>query len=83
MHWIITLVIGGLIGWLGSLVMKTDAQMGILANVIVGIIGSLLGFWLAGIIGIAPTNRLGGYIVAVLGAAALIAILRAIGVFKK
>jgi uncharacterized membrane protein YeaQ/YmgE (transglycosylase-associated protein family) len=82
MGWIVTLVIGGLIGWLGSLVMKTDAQMGIVANVLVGIIGSLLGFWLAGIIGIAPTNMVGHYLVAVVGAVVLIAILRAIGVFK-
>ena len=83
MGWIITLVIGGVVGWLGSLLMKTDAQMGIIANVIVGIIGSSLGFWLAGIVGIAPTNTVGRYIVAVVGAVVLIAILRALGMFKK
>jgi uncharacterized membrane protein YeaQ/YmgE (transglycosylase-associated protein family) len=51
MGWIVTLVVGGIIGWLASMVMKTDKQMGILANVIVGIIGSSLGFWLAGVLG--------------------------------
>ena len=48
MDLIVTLIVGGLIGWLASLVMKTDAQMGILANILVGIIGSFIGHWLAG-----------------------------------
>jgi uncharacterized membrane protein YeaQ/YmgE (transglycosylase-associated protein family) len=46
MNFIIWIVIGGIIGWLASLVMKTDAQQGLLMNVIVGIIGALLGGWL-------------------------------------
>jgi uncharacterized membrane protein YeaQ/YmgE (transglycosylase-associated protein family) len=49
---IVTLIIGGVIGWLASLVMKTSAQMGIIANIVVGIIGAVLGFWLAGVLGI-------------------------------
>jgi uncharacterized membrane protein YeaQ/YmgE (transglycosylase-associated protein family) len=40
---ILALIIGGIIGWLASIVMRTDAQQGILLNVVVGIIGSLLG----------------------------------------
>ncbi|HEY1149731.1 MAG TPA: GlsB/YeaQ/YmgE family stress response membrane protein [Pseudoduganella sp.] len=46
MNFIIWIVIGGIIGWLASLVMKTDAQQGLFLNVIVGIIGALLGGWL-------------------------------------
>ena len=46
MNLIIWLVIGGLIGWVASLVMKTDAQQGIILNVVVGIVGALLGGWL-------------------------------------
>jgi uncharacterized membrane protein YeaQ/YmgE (transglycosylase-associated protein family) len=46
MNFIIWIVIGGILGWLASLVMKTDAQQGLLMNVIVGIIGALLGGWL-------------------------------------
>jgi uncharacterized membrane protein YeaQ/YmgE (transglycosylase-associated protein family) len=46
MNFIIWIVIGGIIGWLASLVMKTDAQQGIFLNVIVGIVGALLGGWL-------------------------------------
>jgi len=46
MSLIIWLVAGGLIGWLASLVMKTDAQQGVILNVVVGIVGALLGGWL-------------------------------------
>ena len=81
MDLIIWLVIGGVIGWLASLVMKTDAQMGLIANVIVGIVGAALGGWLAGILGIGATGMM-TYVVAVVGAVILIAILRALGIFK-
>jgi len=82
MGWIISLVIGGIVGWLASIVMKTNAQMGMVANVLVGIVGSMLGFWLAGMLGIAPTGGILRFVVAVAGAAGLIFILRALGLFK-
>jgi len=82
MSWIITLVIGGVIGWLASLVMKTDAQMGLVGNVVVGIVGSLLGFWLAGLLGIGAGSAIAGYVIAVIGAAVLIFILKAVGVLS-
>jgi uncharacterized membrane protein YeaQ/YmgE (transglycosylase-associated protein family) len=83
MNWIITLVIGGIVGWLASIVMKTNAQMGWIANVLVGIVGSALGFWLAGVLGIAPAGGILGFVVAVAGAVLLIVILRALGVFRR
>jgi uncharacterized membrane protein YeaQ/YmgE (transglycosylase-associated protein family) len=83
MNWLITLIIGGIVGWLASILMKTNAQMGWVANVLVGIIGSLLGFWLAGVLGIAPADGVLRFLVAVVGAVLLIAILRALGVFKR
>jgi uncharacterized membrane protein YeaQ/YmgE (transglycosylase-associated protein family) len=46
MNLIIWLVVGGILGWLASLVMKTDAQQGIVLNVVVGIVGALVGGWL-------------------------------------
>ena len=46
MNFIIWIVIGGVIGWLASMVMKTDAEQGIILNVVVGIIGAFLGGWL-------------------------------------
>ena len=45
---ILALIIGGIIGWLASIVMRTDAQQGIILNIVVGIIGSLLGSYLLG-----------------------------------
>ena len=69
---IIWLIIGGIIGWLASLVMKTDGQQGIILNVVVGIIGSFLGGWL-----IAPLIGGSGvmmYVSAFLGAVILLAI---------
>ena len=45
---ILALIIGGIIGWLASIVMRTDAQQGILLNIVVGIVGSLLGSFLLG-----------------------------------
>jgi uncharacterized membrane protein YeaQ/YmgE (transglycosylase-associated protein family) len=82
MHWIVTIVVGGIIGWLASLVMKTNAQMGLIANIIVGIVGSSLGFWLAGVLGLTAYGVIAQWIVAVIGAAVLIFILKALGIFK-
>lgn len=46
MNFIIWIVVGGILGWLASMVMRTNAQQGMLLNVVVGIIGALLGGWL-------------------------------------
>jgi len=83
MNWIIILVIGGIVGWLASIVMKTNAQMGWIANVLVGVVGSALGFWIAGALGIAPAGGILRFVVAVVGAVLLIVLLRALGVFRK
>ena len=79
---LVTIILGGIVGWLASLIMKTNAQMGILANVIVGIIGSFLGFWIAGQIGLGGGSAIARWAIAVLGAIILIAILKALNVFK-
>jgi uncharacterized membrane protein YeaQ/YmgE (transglycosylase-associated protein family) len=81
MELIIQLIVGGVIGWLASVLMKTNAQMGIIANVIVGIIGAGLGGWLAGQLGIGGPPIM-SWVMAVVGAAILIAILKALGIFK-
>lgn len=80
MDLIITLIIGGVIGWVASLVMKSNAQMGLIANILIGIVGSFLGHWLAGAMGFAPDGP-AGFLVSVLGAMLLIAIVRALGLF--
>jgi len=80
MSWIVTLIVGGIVGWLASILMKTNAQMGAIANVVVGIIGSSLGFWLAGVLGLVAAGPIVGWIIAVAGAALLIALLKTIGI---
>jgi uncharacterized membrane protein YeaQ/YmgE (transglycosylase-associated protein family) len=58
MNIIIWLIVGGLIGWLASLVMRTDAQQGIVLNVVDGIVGALLGgFLLSPLIGSGTINQ--------------------------
>ncbi len=83
MDLIISLVIGGIVGCLASIIVKTNAQMGWIANVLVGVIGSALGFWLAGMLGVLPVGGIVRYLVAIGGAILLIVILRALGALKK
>ena len=82
MQIIIILVVGGIIGWLASIVMKTNAQMGIIANVVVGIVGSVIGFWIASQLGFAAGNVIIGWLIAIGGSILLIAILKLLNIFK-
>jgi len=79
---LITLVIGGLIGWVASIVMKTNAQMGLIANIIVGIVGAFLGGWLGGLLGITPAGWIGSALVALGGAVLVIFALRSLKILK-
>ena len=79
MNFIIWLVVGGLIGWVASMIMKADAQQGVILNVVVGIIGALLGGWfLAPMFGTGTINQndfsIAGLGVSLLGAIILLAI---------
>lgn len=79
MNFLIWLVIGGLIGWVASIIMKTDAQQGIILNVVVGIVGAMLGGWfLAPMLGTGTINSndlsLAGLGVSSVGAIVLLAI---------
>ena len=79
MNLIIWLVVGGVLGWLASLMMKTDGQQGIILNVVVGIIGALVaGFLIAPMLGTGTINTndfsLSGLFVSFLGAVVLLAI---------
>jgi len=83
MNIIIWLVVGGLIGWLASVIMRTDAQQGIILNVVVGIVGAALAGWLLSpLFGISTINQsnftLGGLLVSLLGAVVLLAIVNLI-----
>lgn len=83
MSWIISLIIGGIVGWLASIVMKTNAQMGLIANVLVGVVGSMLGFWIAGLLGLAAPGGILRFVIAIAGAVLLIFILRKLGLFRQ
>ncbi len=78
MGWIIALIVGGVAGWLASLIMKRDASMGILLNIVVGCVGSVIGNLIAGpLLGIGGSVQefsLTGLLIAVLGAVVLLGI---------
>ena len=82
MNLILALFVGGIVGWLASLLTKTNSQMGIIANVAVGIAGSALGRWLASEIGLAAYRPLASFIVSVLGAMVLIVVLKGLRFLK-
>lgn len=77
-----TVIIGGIVGWLASVFMKANAQMGLLFNIVVGIAGSALGFFLARLIGIAAYGLVGRIVVSTLGAMLFIALLRGLRVLR-
>lgn len=82
MNIIIWLIMGGIIGWLASLIMKTSGQQGIIMNVVVGIVGAVIGGWLFGpMLGAAQIGEgfdFMSFIVALLGAIILLAIINLI-----
>ncbi len=78
-NFIIWLVVGGLIGWLASLVMRTDAKQGIFLNIVVGIVGAMVGGWLISpLVGGASINQgdfsLSGLVISFIGAVILLAV---------
>lgn len=79
MNLLLVLIVGGLIGWVASIVMRTNAQQGILLNIVVGIVGALLaGFLLSPLFGI-PNILQGSFslsamLVSLLGAVILLAV---------
>ncbi len=81
MDLIVRLIVGGIIGWIASIIMKTNAQMGIVANVVVGVVGMAIGAWLASLLGIAGGTVV-SWLVSIAGAVILIAVLKKLGMFK-
>lgn len=78
MGWIIALIVGGIAGWLASKVMNRDASMGIISNIVVGCVGSVVGNALSGpllgIRGSVQSFSLTGLMIAFVGAIVLLAI---------
>lgn len=75
---LVWLIVGGVVGWLASIIMRTDGQQGILLNVIVGIVGALLaGFIISPMIGVGTINdgiTLASFLVSLVGAVILLAV---------
>jgi uncharacterized membrane protein YeaQ/YmgE (transglycosylase-associated protein family) len=76
---ILWLVVGGVIGWIASMIMRTDAQQGIVLNVVVGIVGAALaGFLISPLFGLPTINQnafsIGSLLVSLVGAVILLAI---------
>ncbi len=79
-NFLIWIILGGLLGWIASMIMRTDSQQGPILNIVVGIIGALLaGFLLSPLFGVSTINQnnfsLQGMLVSLLGAVILLAIL--------
>ncbi len=76
MNILIWVVIGGIVGWLASLIMRTDAQQGILMNIVVGIVGAFLGglVFSGGDLAAARPDDITSFLIALLGAVVLLAI---------
>lgn len=78
-NFLIWIILGGILGWIASMIMRTDAQQGTLLNIIVGIIGSFLaGMFLSPLFGVSTINQnnfsLPSLLVSLLGAVILLAI---------
>lgn len=76
---IVWLVVGGLVGWLASVIMKTDAQQGVVLNVVVGLVGAAIAGWLISpLVGVPNINdnvfSLGSFLVSLLGAIVLLGV---------
>lgn len=75
---VIWLIVGGIVGWLASLIMRTDGQQGILLNIVVGIVGAVLAGWLISpLIGVGTINQgisIASIVVSLIGAMILLAI---------
>ncbi len=83
MGWILIIIVGGLLGWLASKVMRTDGQQGIILNIVVGVVGAALaGFLISPLLGIPTINAvnfsIGGLLISFLGALVLLAIVNLI-----
>lgn len=77
-NFILWLVVGGIVGWLASLIMRTDAQQGVVLNVVVGIVGAAIAGWLLSpLVGVPSINQqfsVGSMIVSLVGAVILLAV---------
>lgn len=84
MDLIVFLVFGGLVGWVASMIMKTDGQQGLLMNIVVGVVGAWIGSWLGANLnlGVVSGFNVGSFVVALIGAIVLIYVLKLANIQK-
>lgn len=77
---ILWIIFGALVGWVASLIMKTDAQQGPILNIVVGIVGAVIGGWIMGSLGAGGVSgfNISSFLVALIGAVVLIYLVRLI-----
>ncbi len=83
MNFIVWIIVGGILGWIASMIMRTDAQQGIFLNIVVGVVGAFLGgLLLSPLFGTGTINdsnfSVGSLLVSLLGAVILLAIVNLI-----
>jgi uncharacterized membrane protein YeaQ/YmgE (transglycosylase-associated protein family) len=78
MDLVMTLLTGGLVGWLASVVMSAGRQLNVLGYILVGVVGSVIGGWLAGVLGLAVRGSSGQWLVSIMGAALLVWLVQAV-----
>lgn len=82
MSFLWAILIGGLVGWVASLIMKSDGQQGLVLNIVIGVVGGVVGRLLFGLVGLGPQNFIGSLVVGIVGAVALIWALRQFKVLR-
>ncbi|MCK7643156.1 GlsB/YeaQ/YmgE family stress response membrane protein [Corynebacterium sp. CCM 8835] len=72
------IIIGGLAGWIASKIKGTDAQQGLLLNIVVGVVGGLIGGWLLTLVGVQGGGWIFSFLTCLVGAVILLSIVQAI-----
>ncbi|MBC7780813.1 MAG: GlsB/YeaQ/YmgE family stress response membrane protein [Proteobacteria bacterium] len=85
MNFILWLVVGGVVGWIASMIMKTDKEQGLFLNIVVGIVGALIGGWvLSPLVGVSTINQsnfsIASMVVSLVGAVILLGI---VNIFRR
>jgi len=74
-YWAWSLFIGGVIGWLAGLIIR-GRGFGIIGDIVIGIVGAMLGGWMAGVIGLTTDSSGGAFLLALVGAVVLVGLTR-------
>jgi len=74
-YWVLYLFTGGVIGWLAGLIIQ-GRGFGIIPDIVIGIVGAMLGGWIAGVMGLYTSSSAGAFLVALAGAVVLVGLTR-------